>query len=479
MPQQVDYATLAKKFGGAAVSTETPAPPPQPEAAKEDPSLLSQAGAVAKDVAIGAAKGLGNTVFGLGKVFHDYTPVGRLSDAIHPGAFDERPPELAPTNTAQRVGYTAEQVGEFFVPGGAVARAAHGSRAARAGLEAATSGGLSVAQGATNPEAAATAGLSAAVPFVGKAVGATSRALTRSAEKNVAQALGATKEAMKDTAAKIAPEMLERGVKGSRETMLDLAKSKVTEVGKGIENEIAIAVQQGKTVAGQSVQAAIAQSRTGLMVADAAGNLRPIPGTEAVLRRLDKLDQFVASLGPDIPFDKAAKIKTVWDRIVSKAGLYGPKAASSATDSADAWAIREAAGSFRQLIATGSATLDDLNGEYAFWKGLKDVLKETARRTQSQGGGLVSGIGGVAGATAGVATGDSVGDKMTQALVYGAAGRQLIRMMQSPAWRTSVSAPLKASLANALASGSVGGLLSAMARISSAAPAQMRGAPAQ
>src|SRR6187402_712582 len=40
------------------------------------------------NVYTGAAKGAGNTLFGLGKLVRDYTPIGRVSDLISPGAFD-------------------------------------------------------------------------------------------------------------------------------------------------------------------------------------------------------------------------------------------------------------------------------------------------------------------------------------------------------------------------------------------------------
>lgn len=454
-------AELEEIFGGTTRTAATPDPSP---AAKPE-----QRGVLA-DVAVGAAKGLGNTVFGLGKAIRDYTPVGRISDAILPGAFDERPPELIPTNTAQQVGFTGEQIGEFFVPGGAVTRAAQGSKLARAGLELATAAPLAIAQGAT-PAAAAAGGVISAVvpPAVGKAIGAARGALTRSAEKSVAQALGATKEAMKDTAMKVAPEMIRRGVKGSREAMLNQATAQVSSVGKAIEQEIADVAATGRMVPTQSVQGAISAARESFHVGG-----QPIPGAEPVIARLNKLEAFVGQMGEHVPFEDAAKVKRVWDRIVAKGGLYGQKATASATDNATAWTTREAASAFRDLLAKGSPTLEALNKEYAFWKGVKTVLGETQRRTQAQGGGLVSGIGGVVGVGTGLASGDSASDKFTNALVYGAAGRQVIKVLQSPQFRTQVSAPLKDALARALASGKVGDVLHATARISAALPAQAR-----
>lgn len=456
-PGPIDYAALAKDNGAIE------APPGR--------GVVGSAVDTAKDLAVGAAKGVGNTVFGLGKIVHDYTPVGRISDAIQPGAFDERPDILKPANTTQAVGMGLEQVGEFFVPTGAPAKIAKLAEIAK-------SMGLTLAQTGSPVQAGVAAGVTAAIPG-GKAAQRLSGALEDSAEKSVTQALGATKEAMKDTAAKVAPEMIQRGVRGSRAAMLERASGELKAVGSKIEAEIQAAMQAGQTVSGQSVLGVLAKAKGGLMVPDATGALRAIEGTQLVMKRLEKLEEFVTSLGPDIPFDKAAKIKTVWDRIVSKAGLYGQKAGASATDSADAWAIREAAGGFRELLAKGSPTLDDLNKEYAFWKGVKTVLKETQRRTQAQGGGLTAGITGAVGAGSGFASGDSVGDKFEKALVGGVMGRQVVRLVQSPAFRTQVSAPLKQALADALASADKSRVYATVSRIVSSLPAQMRPSFAQ
>ena len=251
----------------------------------------------------------------------------------------------------------------------------------------------------------------------------------------------------------------------------------VTNVGAQIGGEIQAAAQAGQTVAGSAITQAIQTARDGLMIPTVRGRVIPIAGTEPVIRQLNKLTQFVQQLGPDIPFDQAAKIKTTWDRIVSKAGLYGPKAQASATDSAAAWSIREAASSFRDLLAKGNPTLDDLNREYGFWKGLRSVLSETERRTQAQGAGLISGVTGGAGVVGGLVSGEGIEDKLQNALVYGVAGRQLVRVLQSPTWATRVSAPLKQALADAMASGSAPRVTSVVQRIVASLPAQLRPAP--
>lgn len=438
--------------------------------APEQKSIYNKAADAAVDIGIGAVKGVGNTVFGLGKIFHDYTPVGRISDAILPGAFEQRPPELAPQGTAQHVGYGAEQIGEFFLPTGAAGKVGKAAEVGKAGL-------LSLAQSGSPTAAGVSAGLTAVIPGAGAAKKA-SGMLEEGAEKTMAQALGATKEKMKDEAATLAPEMLRRGVRGSRDAMLAQAEQKTGEVGAKIGQEYAAAGAAGQTVPGAAIRAELEKAAETLAVKDAAGNPVAIEGTQKVARRLAKLDQFIDSLGPDIPVDQAARIKQTWDRIVSKAGLYNQKAGASATDNADAWAIREAAGAFRDLL-NKNPTIADLNKEFAFWKGLKTVLSETQKRTQAQGGGLVSAGMGGAGAIAGALTGDTASDKAQNAVLGGLAGRQFIRVIQSPAWRTTVTGPMKQKLADALASGNAERIATAIGRIVAAAPAELKQAFAQ
>jgi hypothetical protein len=216
-----------------------------------------------------------------------------------------------------------------------------------------------------------------------------------------------------------------------------------------------------------------------LHVPDAAGKLIPIRGAEASIRELAALDDFVSQLGPDIRFDHAQQIKQTWQHIVSKAGLYGPKATATATDNAAASALREGAGVLKEMLASGSATLDDLNKEFAFWKGLKTVLTATEKRTQAQSGGLVSAGMGGAGAIAGALSGESASDRVQNAVLGGVMGRQVVRAVQSPWFRTTAAAPLKNALASALASGSQGQVQLAAARIVAAMPAALRTATAQ
>lgn len=424
----------------------------------------------ATDVAIGAGKGAINTISGLGDMARKIPGVAQLDRLMTPAQVN-----TTPTNTAQRVGYGGEQIGEFFIPvmgtGGRVAKMVK-------------AGGLTLAQTGSPT----TAGVSAAITGVLPGASAVQRAssgLRQSAEKEIARALGATKEVMKDEAADLAPQMLRgvqsatgrtlvKGVSGSRQAMLDRAADKSSQLGATLHQAYADAAAEGQTVDGATIRGALHSAADVFHVPDAAGNAIPIPGTEQIIKQLGKLDQFVTKLGPDIPVDKAAHIKQTWDAIVDKAGLFGSPETSSAADKAVAKATKAASDSFRWLL-NANPTIGDLNKELSFWLGLRKVLTATERRTQAQSSGLVqAGMGG-AGAIIGAMTGDGASDKAEKAILGGLAGKQLIKVVQSPYFRTTVAGPLKDKLADALASGKTSNVLGALGKITAALPARMTG----
>ena len=449
--QQLEQAVVAK-FPGVYDDM------PKTTAAVPKVSALGAIGEFAGDVAGGLRSSAARTVYGGGDLIRRGLGMERIVNEP-----DVKAAMTAPESGAGRAASVVGDVGQFFLP-------TPGTKF-KAVKEIAKSAGLTLAQ-TGSPGAAAASGALTAIPG-GAIASKLSKGLKTGAQKSVAQALGATKENMKAEAMKLAPQLLERGVKGSREAMLTRARSMVSTLNAHVGKAVQAAADEGATVSGDAIRSALRLSDDALTVANANGARVAIPGTERALKQLRKLDAFTESLGPDIPFDKAQKIKVTMDHIVSKAGLYGNKATATATDSADAFAVREAAGAFRKLLAEGSPTLNVLNQELGFWKGLRNVLTETERRTQAQSGGLIaSGMGG-AGAIAGAVTGDSASDRVQNAVLGGLAGRQLIRVLQSPAWRTRVSGPLKDKLADALATGRTGPVLSALGKISASMPGQL------
>lgn len=422
------------------------------------------------DNAIGVGKGMANTAIGLGEMV---APALRMVPGVRdivatPDEFTAARAAFAtPTNTPQSVGMGAEQVAEFFTPMGVAGKFGKAAEVVKAG-------GLTLAQGGSPTAAGVSAGITAAIPGASAAKRGAA-ALQTSAEKTMAQSLGATKEWAKSDAARLAPEMLRRGVRGSHDAMLGQADEQVAAAGAKIGAAIQDAAAKGVTVRGDVVRGELQLAADALMEKGADGVRRVVPGTEVATRQLQRLERFVESLGDDIPVDQAQRLKQTWDRIVSKSGLYGQKATSSATDNATAWATREASGSFRTLLAQSTPDLAKLNQEFRFWKGLQDVLTATKLRTQAQGGGLVAGITGAAGAASGFASGGDMSDKVQNALIGGASGKYLVKALQSPAWRTTVTGPMKHALADALASGNAERISQAVGRIVAALPGRSRG----
>lgn len=108
----------------------------------------------ASDMLVGAAKGLGSTVSNLGQLgakgldiatFQKPKQYNVEQDLASLGIENA----LTPTNTAQKIGFGAEQIGEFFAPTGAIAKGIglaekgiQGAKVAKAGSEIARSIGL-------------------------------------------------------------------------------------------------------------------------------------------------------------------------------------------------------------------------------------------------------------------------------------------------------------------------------------------------
>lgn len=425
--------------------------------------------ATATDVGIGVAKGAATTGTGLGELLHRIPGVSRAVDALYgeeglsDRAFPAAREALRPTNTAQQVGFAGEQIAEHFLPVGAV------SKVARAGQAAATT----LAQTGDVRTAGVSGAITAAVPGVVGAAGRASQFFKKGAIKDITRALAPTKEWAKVDAARIAPGMLARGVKGSREGMLKLADEASDAVGARLGEAYRAAAEQGQTISGQMIQAELLLAKNALTVPNAAGRRVLVPGFEAAAKKLDNLGEFVAGLGDDIPVDKAHQVKTAWDRLVSSAGLYGPKSMSSATDNAEAWATREGASSIRRLL-DDVPNVSALNTEYKFWRALGDVLKATELRTAGQSSGLFAAGGAGSAAIATAASGGGLG----AAFMGGWAGKKLVEALQSPQFRTGVSAPVKDAIANALASGRTGDLIKALGKVGAASPSVAGSRPA-
>lgn len=129
--------------------------------AQEEPS--GGFGNPAFNLGAGVAKGIGSTVYGLGKLASNIPGVSRLSQALgadpeYANFETEKPDALTPQGTAQNIGFAGEQLAEFFLPGSAVSKigkvgslATKGQKVIGAvkniGAQALSDAGVSAAQG--------------------------------------------------------------------------------------------------------------------------------------------------------------------------------------------------------------------------------------------------------------------------------------------------------------------------------------------
>lgn len=101
--QQQDFLAEAKPVDQT--------PPPAPHV----PTMAEQAGTMAKDAGIGILKGAGSTANNLGHLLYPDWLAKHLTGAP---SREQQEGYFKPKNTSQAIGKGAEQVGEFFLPGG-------------------------------------------------------------------------------------------------------------------------------------------------------------------------------------------------------------------------------------------------------------------------------------------------------------------------------------------------------------------------
>jgi hypothetical protein len=496
--QQLESAIKAKYPGVYDDLPTTQAGASKPE--QGQPGVLARAADAAGDVAVGAAKGLGNTVVGLGDLAYRYLPgVKQASDAVQRAVAGDVVPAgqlfqgareaVKPTNTAQRIGYGAEQVGEFFaLPAGT------GGLVAKGVTQGVGSGLLSKAQGATTGQAGAAGAIGAVLPAAGAATGHLVKPLKESAQRGVQKALGGTKERFKAIGEKVAPEFLERRVGGvtgkSRPALLEEARANARAAGQQIDavlqqaggratdsKPIVDALEDAKNAFQQIRTVTAGELRTNPHLAQSAKQIAPglfeatvVLDTRAV-RQLSQLQQTITDLGRFPTVDQLVAVRRVWDKVVDQAGGYAQRAKGAIgvplKDQAEAAVKREATTAIRKVLAQEVPELTAVNKEFAFWKSLQDVLVQTQKRTAPQRGGLGKTIVTSAGAVGGFASGEGVGDKVENALIYGTLANRLDKVFTSPRWRL-VSANLKNSLADAIASGKADRIHYAVSRLASA-----------
>lgn len=507
MGQQVDYDALASQHGGQpdydALAAAHGAITPDFTGANEKDAqgnavvaayaaattpaerarVLQQTpvGQDLRNLPIGIAKGAANTVLGMVDFWNQVPPIRAASDYVQEklvGKGNVIPPEqlvestraaTRPSNTTQRVGYTGEQIGEFFLPTGAKAKGAV------IAAEAAKSGALTLLQGGSPAAAGTSAALSAALPLGAGAIkGAVADALETSAAKGVVQALGPTKERYKAIAARLVPQILKRGLRGSRESLQAKAADTLETVGAQLDD--ALQTFGSQPVSTAPITTALETAKDAFRTTSAAGKV--VEFEPRAIKQLDGLKQVIDDLGPNATVDQLVAVRRAWDKVVAQAGGFAQRSGGAIgvplKDQSEAWAKREATGAIRQLLETDVPQLAAINKEWAFWKNLDDVLTQTLQRTQPQGPGLLrqgaEAAGQVVGATAGSSAGPA--GAVGGAFALGKLAKFADTVFASPRWKLA-SAQTKDAVAQAIVSGKPSQIAAALSRVSAAAPGQV------
>lgn len=507
-PDALDYAALAREMGGAPADARPSRPATSPPAAATRDMMLQDtmhdrpspvapnrrdqvhaafadedrriANDPLKQVGVGMEKGFENTILGVADLW-GRVGVGDRNAVAAARRINE------PTNTAQKVGYGVEQVGEFIaLPTG------KGTLLRRVAQEGVESGALSAAQGG-DPALGVAGGV--AGPVVSRVVGAAAArgvpALREAAAKRVTQALGPTKERFKALATRITPEILRRGLSGSREAILARATQAADDAGSQIDEAIqAYGQRQVNTApvidaletakdAFRTTQQMTAQQAAARGLAPQARDIGngmvaiDVVFEPRTVKQLNGLQRIIGQLGDSATVEQLVAVRRAWGKVVDRAGGFAHRAGGAIgvplSDQTEAWAKREAVGAIRLMLNSDVPELSALNKEFAFWKTLDDVLTQTVQRTQPQqrGVGRIAAeaagqvVGGVAGSTAGPA--GAVGG----ALLVGKLAEAAKAAFTSPRWRL-LDARMRNHLADAIASGNTTAVTGALARVNAA-----------
>lgn len=429
----------------------------QAEALRQVPDLAS-------DVAVGGAKGAANTLIGMGELANRVPGVSHLNSAINgpvsDATYDAARQEFAtPTTDAQRIGFGAEQVGEFVM-----LPQAKGGLVRRALTEGVQSGGLTAAQGG-DPRAIALSILpGAAVPMASHAAPALAGPLRESAGRNVSQALNPTTNRMKRMTEQVTPKMLERGTYAmSRQGLADKAGRELEALG-GKFDEATAALPAGDRLSTQPIRDRIQSEMQSLIEKGSSG--KPVPRNPQKYQALQELDQTIADLGDKVSRETMQAFKEEWMEAVATGGGYAERTGDDLTR-ANLWAKRHGADAIRRELAKDSPSIDALNSEWSFWTKVQEITETTLGRERPQKGAMRR-LAGLFGGLAGSAQGGVQG-----AVIGAGLGSQVMRAFDSPGWKLA-SAHAKNSLADALASGNSDRVSTALGRVVASMPAQSR-----
>jgi ABC-type amino acid transport substrate-binding protein len=200
------------------------------------------------EVGKGVVKGVASTAVGLGQLVHKVPGVSAITDWIYgqPSGFSQQSfpaarEMLKPQSTGEKVGFAAEQIGEFMAPGSAVTKLKSAVKTGKglldaiigASLEGASAAGVHTAQQGSTEGAATTgavaSGFAAAAPVVAKGV---SRLGQWAANALIKPTAADAKNGF------VIQNVFKHKLGGSLEQTFDKASKKIDELGQSLRAEL-------------------------------------------------------------------------------------------------------------------------------------------------------------------------------------------------------------------------------------------------
>ncbi len=262
--------------------------------------------------------------------------------------------------------------------------------------------------------------------------------LRNSVAKQFEKVLEPTKQKFKTQTQRLAGQGAERlPVASSKERLLGKVESKVSEAGEAIDNVID-SIPDAARIKTQTLLDDLAKYKEQFKVAGDKGkefviDSGAIKQVDAIANQLTKFTDEAGTAS----FNSLRILRQAFDKAVAKGNKEFGRTLSegSLLDTQ-----RALSNSIRNEFAKDFPDLAKVNKEFAFWKGISNVLEETVKRTTGRGTSLKTKATAIIGGTAAGIPG-----------LLTAIGAD--KLITSTAWRT-LDIKLKTKLADAIASGS-------------------------
>lgn len=368
-------------------SSTVPAPVPTPT---PQPGILQKVGNTISDLGTGVAKGVASTLAGAAQLGEK--AILRPLDKILPGQRITSDNQTAvqdlginqaiePTNTAQKVGKFGEQVAEFFIPAGEVAKAGkvldtlfEGSKIARvatkAALEGAVAGGQTAAQQGEVNKGTAVAGLSSAILApVMEGLSAISKKMPATLWKNV---LDRTPTSIAKNPA-LESQVADAGLMGTRNQILSQAQKNIQSIEVTLDD---ILSSQTQKVSGSNIAGYLDDLKKSYSV---------IPGETASVDTISKIQEEMAAKG-DLSLVEANGLKREIYKLISKSYGKGTLEIPAKTE-----AQKGVARGIKEEIEKLVPEVKDLNARQGIFLQVDKALQRV--KNKKPAGVLGSGVG--------------------------------------------------------------------------------------